>query len=75
LEIAQDPSPWGQQAQFQAIRAATSTTGSVSDTSTPHIQPLNGYPSEKPEEKDNWLLDLLLAGHEFKANHHEPPPE
>ncbi|MCP9771674.1 BREX-1 system phosphatase PglZ type A [Synechococcus sp. Tobar12-5m-g] len=25
-------------------------------------------PSEKPEEKDNWLLDLLLAGHEFKAD-------
>lgn len=26
------------------------------------------FPSEKPEEKDNWLLDLLLAGHEFKAD-------
>ncbi|MFS6826122.1 BREX-1 system phosphatase PglZ type A [Cyanobium sp. ATX-6F1] len=25
-------------------------------------------PSEKPAEKDNWLLDLLLAGHEFKAD-------
>ncbi|QNI70730.1 hypothetical protein CyaNS01_01598 [Cyanobium sp. NS01] len=25
-------------------------------------------PSEKPPEPDNWLLDLLLAGHEFKAD-------
>jgi uncharacterized protein (TIGR02687 family) len=26
------------------------------------------FPSEKPQERDNWLLDLLLAGHEFKAD-------
>jgi uncharacterized protein (TIGR02687 family) len=25
-------------------------------------------PGDKPEEKDNWLLDVLLAGHEFKAD-------
>lgn len=25
-------------------------------------------PSAKPTEPDNWLLDLLLAGHEFKAD-------
>lgn len=25
-------------------------------------------PSDRPEEKDNWLLDALLAGHEFKAD-------
>ena len=25
-------------------------------------------PSDRPEEKDNWLLDVLLAGHEFKAD-------
>jgi len=25
-------------------------------------------PSSKPTEPDNWLLDLLLAGHEFKAD-------
>ena len=25
-------------------------------------------PSEKPTEAENWLLDLLLAGHEFKAD-------
>jgi uncharacterized protein (TIGR02687 family) len=25
-------------------------------------------PSAKPEEKHNWLLDLLLAGHEFQAD-------
>jgi hypothetical protein len=25
-------------------------------------------PKEKPEEKNNWLLDLLLAGREFKAD-------
>ena len=25
-------------------------------------------PSAKPSELDNWLLDLLLAGHEFKAD-------
>lgn len=25
-------------------------------------------PSEKPPEPQNWLLDLLLAGHEFKAD-------
>ena len=25
-------------------------------------------PSAKPPESDNWLLDLLLAGHEFKAD-------
>jgi len=26
------------------------------------------FPSDRPEEKDNWLLDVLLAGHEFKAD-------
>lgn len=25
-------------------------------------------PSAKPAEPDNWLLDLLLAGHEFTAD-------
>ena len=25
-------------------------------------------PSDRPEENDNWLLDVLLAGHEFKAD-------
>ena len=26
------------------------------------------FPSAKPPEPDNWLLDLLLAGHEFTAD-------
>ncbi len=43
LEMAQVPSPWPQQAPFQAMRPAAGTTGSISESCTRHIQPLNGY--------------------------------
>ena len=54
------PIAWPQQAQFQAIRPATGPTGSVSETRTPHIQPLNGYP-RPPFDRERFIFKLLAV--------------
>jgi len=35
---------------------------------TPHAQYLLYFPSPRPADSENWLLDLLLQAHEYKAD-------
>jgi len=45
-----------------------STKVAIHRDSNPEARYLLYFPSERPKDMDNWLLDLLLQGHEYKAD-------
>ena len=55
----------------QKIKMAGNEFGTkvaIHQNTNPHARYLLYFPSAKPKDAENWLLDLLLQGHEYKAD-------